>query len=114
MGDPSSIFSGIGDLIDKVKRPPDLLLAVGLGLFGWGVVKGPFGFENALISVGLICTTAAMALRLFSDSVSYVSDAYSEFRFIRWRNIIGGIIFAVAASILLYHQIAHHWFPFYK
>lgn len=110
----TGLFSGIGDVIDKVKNPPDLLLFLGIGLFGWGTAKGPFAMTNGMISWGLICMTAAMAVKLFSESVSWVGDTYSDSHFIHWWNIAGGLLFSLACLSLIFHQFAHHWVPFRK
>ena len=105
------IFSGIGDIIEKIKKPPDLLLFLGIGLFGWGVFKGPFTMTNAMIGWGLICMTAAMAMKLLSDGVMLVSDTNHDYRIIQWWNLIGGSLSALACLIFLFHQFANRWVP---
>jgi hypothetical protein len=112
--DSGGFFSGIGEVIDKIKKPPDLFLFVGLGLFGWGVVKGPFSIDNAMIAWGLVCITAAMTIKLFAESVSWMGDTYRDYRFIHWWNMIGGSLFAAGCAVLIFHQFAHHWVPFHK
>ncbi|MGA9062981.1 MAG: hypothetical protein WB341_15135 [Terracidiphilus sp.] len=107
------IFSGIGEVIDKIKKPPDLLLFLGIGLFGFGVAKGSFAMTNGMLSWGLICMTAAMAMKLLSDGVSWVSDTRHDYRVIRWWDLIGGSLSAMASLVLVFHQFAGRWLPWH-
>jgi hypothetical protein len=107
-------FSGIGDVIEKIKRPQDLLLFVGLGLFGWSVVKGPFTIDNSMLAWGVASACLGMAIRLLSESVSWVGDNYRDYRFIHWGNIFGGSVFGIAAIAVLFHLFSGRWVPFHK
>jgi len=113
MGD-GGFFSGLGDIVDRIKTPPDLLLLVGLGLFGTGVVKGPFSMENAMISFGLIALAASMAWRMLSYPVHRVTTGYEEHRYVQWSNLFWGSVFLIIGCMLAYHQFAHKWPVFHR
>lgn len=104
-----SFFSGIGELIDKIKSPPDLLLIIGLGLFGLGAFKGPFALTNALISWGLICMSGGMGLRLLVNSISRFSVDNESYRIIQWGNLLGGVVLLLGCAEFLLHQFSGHW-----
>jgi hypothetical protein len=105
------IFSGIGDIIDKVKQPPDFLLMIGIALFGIGVAKGPFSMDNATLEVSTVCFAASFAWRFLSNPVDEVSSTYETIRFIQWSNLIWGSVCFVAFLVLIYHLFAHRWMP---
>jgi hypothetical protein len=77
-------FAGISEAIDKLKKLDDLLLFLGLGMFGWGVVKDRFSADEALISWGLICITLAMAIKLLGQSRGKAFVINQEVSWFRW------------------------------
>lgn len=101
------LFAGLGEVLDKVKDPPDLLLLLGLGMFGWGVAKGPFSIGNPLMSWGLICLTGGMGIRLLSNTAQLVTDGYRTVRTVRRWNAVGGAVLILACIILVVHEFAH-------
>jgi hypothetical protein len=109
MGEGGGIFSGIGEVIEKVKSPPDLFLITGVALFGWGVFKGPFSIENLMIEWGMVLALAGMGWKMLGDSVQSISDAYHDYRYIRWGKLIGGSLFCVGCSVMTFHLFMHRW-----
>src|SRR5271157_1439084 len=103
MGD-GGFFSGLGDIVDRIKTPPDLLLLIGLGLFGTGVVKGAFSMDNAMISFGLISLAASMAWRKLADPVHWIGTSTEDHYLVQWSNLFWGSTFLILGCILVYHQ----------
>jgi hypothetical protein len=110
-----SFFLGISDIIKRVKGPDDLLMLIGLMLFGVGVYK-----ENALFGYGTASLMASGALKCFSKSKSKICAASSsggqveEYSETKWGYMAGGLILSIGSIIMIYCQITHKWLLFHK
>jgi len=103
------IFSGIGEVIEKIKSPPDLFLIIGVALFGWGVFKGPFSIDNPMIEWGMVLALAGMGWKMLGDSMAWIGDTYNDYRYIRWGKLIGGSFFCIGSLVMAFHLFLHRW-----
>jgi hypothetical protein len=109
MPDSGGFFVGIGELVAHVKTVIGLLIVLGFSIFGYGMVKGPFTWDNPLLTCGLMCLAASFAVKYLAKRRGSVYDGYRESTWFEWGNVLAGSSHLGIVAVLAHRLAAHRW-----
>jgi hypothetical protein len=107
--DSGGVFAGVGELVVHVKTVNGLLIVLGLSIFEYGIVKGPFSWDNSLLTCGVMCFAASFAVKYLAKSRGWVYDGYRVVKWFEWGNVLAGSAHLAIFVALGHRLLAHRW-----
>jgi len=107
-------LASLASIVRDVRSPDGLSRYVGLILFVFGILRGPFTTENQMIEWGVTCFFASFAWWYLSRITFMQRDwqGLDMRRTVIWSRVICGLVLLTITAVLFYHfyhQITDSW-----